>query len=103
MNNPSLFNSQNFAVQAKEMQNNENAELEQQITQLENAVKTVMTPEARSRYTNIKLASPSRAIDILVMLAQIIQTGKAKQIDDVTFKSILTKIQPQKKTTIIRQ
>lgn len=81
----------------------EAAQLEQQVTHLEQTIKTLMTPDARSRYTNIKIASPTRAVEILMLIAQLIQTGKFTHIDDNTFKTILTQSQQQKKTTVIRK
>ncbi len=82
---------------------NEAAQFEQQLTHLENTIKTVMTPEARSRYTNIKIASPTRAVEVLMLIAQLLQTGKLNHLDDNTFKTLLTQSQQPKKTTIIRK
>ena len=81
----------------------EAAQFQQQVTNLEQTIKTIMTPEARSRYTNIKIASPTRAVEVLMLVAQLIHAGKLTHIDDNTFKTILTQSQPQKKTTIMRK
>ena len=81
----------------------EAAQLEQQVLHLEQTIKTLMTADARSRYTNIKMASPTRAVEVLMLIAQLVQTGKLTQVDDNTFKTILTQSQQQKKTTIIRK
>lgn len=67
----------------------------QQVAQLESAVKSVMTPEARSRLANVKLVSGERAVHAMLALAQLMQTGKASAIDDDLLKSVLASM-PQR-------
>ncbi|MBI4150389.1 hypothetical protein HY488_03225 [Candidatus Woesearchaeota archaeon] len=78
-------------------------QLAQQLEMLENVVKQVLTKEAWSRYTNIKAADPERAVQILAILGQLIQSGRVKQIDDERFKLLLAKLTPQKRETKIRR
>ena len=75
----------------------EQAQLEQQIEQLEAVVKQVFTKDALSRYGNIKAAHPEKAVQLLVVLGQLIQQGKIKQINDAQLKEILKKLTPEKK------
>lgn len=77
-------------------------EAEQQVAQLEYAVKSIMSPDARSRFANIKLASPQRAVQVLLVLAQLVQTGRVEHIDDSAFRDILVKLQ-SKETKILRR
>ncbi len=78
-------------------------EAQQQIAQLELALKSVMAPEARSRFANIKLASPDRAVQVMAVLAQLVQSGKISYIDDSTFKNLLVRMSSRKETSIVRK
>lgn len=75
----------------------EESELQQQIQQLEEIVRARMTKEALQRYGNVKTAFPEKAIQALIVLAQLIQAERINQIDDVQFKEILQKLTPEKK------
>ena len=81
----------------------EEAQFAQQIEMLEGVVKQVLTREAWSRYSNIKAADPERAVQILALLGQLIQSGRVKQIDDERFRLLLMKLTPQKRETKIRR
>jgi len=76
---------------------------QQQVEQLESAVKQAMTKEALERFGNIKAAHPEKAVQLLVVLAQMLQSGQLKQINDDVLKEILTKLQPEKKEFNIRK
>ncbi len=78
-------------------QSQEQQQLQSQIAQLETMVKQAFTKEALVRYGNIKAAHPDKAMQVLVVLAQAIQSGQVAQIDDATLKLILQKLDPQKK------
>jgi len=95
-----LKNQQEAALQE---QAEEQAQLEQQIEQLEMMVKQVFTKEALSRYGNIKAAHPEKAVQVLVVLGQLIQQGKIKQINDAQLKEILKKLTPEKKDFKIKR
>ena len=83
------------AQQQEEMQ--EQAQLQHQVHQLEAMVKAVMTKEAMERYGNIKAAHPERAVQVMVVLAQLLQAGQLKSVDDSTMKQVLARLQPEKK------
>ena len=80
-------------------------ELQKQMQVLETTVKQFLSGEAITRYGNIKAAHPQKAIQIVTILAQLIQSGKiTERIDDAQFKEILLKLQePKKQTTIARR
>lgn len=84
-------------------QQDEQAQLQQQISQLESMVKAVMTKEAIVRFGNIKAAHPEKAVQVLVVLAQLLQAGQLKAVDDEKLKEILAKMQPEKKGFNIRR
>ena len=82
---------------AMQSQLNEEMELQQQVSQLESNLKQMMTPDALSRYSNVKLAHPDKALQALVVMAQMLQTGNVRTIDDTQLKSVLMHITPEKK------
>lgn len=64
----------------------------------------VLTPEARSRLANIKIAKPEYAVQIENLLIQLAQSGQLKQeISDAQLKQILGKISEKKKEFRIRR
>lgn len=81
----------------------EETQLQQQIQQLEQFVKQFFTKEALARYGNLKTAHPDKAVQLLVLLAQAIQTKQISMIDDLTLKEILKKLTPEKKEIKIRK
>ena len=83
---------------------NEEMQLQQQIQQLEMLVKQKLTKQALERFGNIKPAHPEKAIQLLAVLGQAIQSGQiTDQIDDDQLKEILMKITPEKKDFNIRR
>ncbi|MBU2560089.1 DNA-binding protein [archaeon] len=59
---------------------------------------SVLTPEARNRLANIKLARPDFAAQIENLLIQLAQSGQlAEKIGDKQLKEILLKIQTKKR------
>jgi programmed cell death protein 5 len=74
------------------------AQLQQQIQQLEQAVKQFFTKEALERYGNLKAAHPEKAVKLLVVLAQLSQSGKiTNQVTDDQLKALLKQMDPKKK------
>lgn len=64
----------------------------------------ILTPEARNRLANIKLARPEFAAQIEALLIQIAQSGQLSQkIDDKQLKEILLKIQKKKRDIKIKK
>jgi len=81
----------------------EGEQLKQQLQQLEAIVKQAFTKEALERYGNLKAAFPDRAVQLLVILAQAIQSGQITKIDDDALKEILKKLSPEKKDIKIKR
>lgn len=90
-------------LEQMQQQSQEDEQLKQQIQQLEMIVKQALSKEALERYGNLKAAFPERAMQVLVILAQAIQSGQVKNIDDNTMKGILKKIRPEKKDIKIKR
>lgn len=86
-----------------EGQAQEEAQLYQQVQQLESAVKQKMTKEALQRFGNIKTAHPDKAIQLLMILARGIELGKIGIIDDTILKMILKNIAPDKRDIKIKK
>jgi programmed cell death protein 5 len=75
----------------------EQAQLQQQIQQLEHVVRQHFTKEALQRYGNLKAAHPEKAVKVLVVLGQLIQSGKiTEKINDNQLKELLKQIEPKK-------
>ena len=72
------------------------AEVQQQIQALENLVKLRLTKKAMERYGNLKTAHPEKAVYVLTVLAQSIQTQDIKQITDEQLKDLLRRMEPKK-------
>ncbi|MFH0978543.1 MAG: DNA-binding protein [Candidatus Woesearchaeota archaeon] len=85
-------------------QQQDEAQMQQELVQLELAVKSRMTKEAMQRYGNIKLADQERSIQLLVVLGQLLQSARIQMIDDNTLKQVLLQLQQKKKDfTITRK
>ena len=67
-------------------------------------LRQLLTPEARERLTNIKLAKPELAMQIENLLVALAQSGKiTKRIDDAQLKEILRRVMPKKREISIRR
>jgi|TARA_Y100000310_G_scaffold181354_1_gene181282 programmed cell death protein 5 len=86
-----------------QQQAQEEEQMKQQIGQLEAIVKQALTKEALQRYGNLKAAFPDRAVQLLMILAQAIQSGQITKIDDNDLKEILKKTNPEKKDIKIKR
>ena len=80
----------------------EEMQLQQQIAQLESVVKQALTKDALERFGNLKAAYPEKAVQVLVVLGQLIQSGKINKIDDGQLKELLSTIATRKKDFKIR-
>lgn len=78
-------------------------ELQKRIAEMDSAVKTLMTKEAVQRYTNIKIAFPEKAINLLILLSQRIQKGKTEEINDEEVKYYLKMMENPKRETKINK
>ncbi len=86
----------------------EEALRQEQLRQIEEqkraVLKNILTPEARSRLMNIKMARPEFAAQIEAMLIQLAQTGQVKQrITDEQLKEILRRLSAKKRDIKIRR
>ena len=89
-------------MQALQEQAQQEAQMQQQVAQLETIVKTLFTKEALSRYGNLKAAHPEKAVQVLAAIGQMMQQGKAQKITDEDLKKILTLLTPKTKQIKIR-
>jgi len=89
--------------QAAAQQQSEDQQLQQQIAQMEAAVKLRMDKEAISRYGNLKAAHKEKSVHALVILAQLLQQGKVAEITDPLFKDILQQLAAGQKDITIKR
>lgn len=90
-------------LEQMQQQAGEEDQLKQQVAQLEIIVKQALSKDALLRYGNLKSAYPEKAVQLLVVLAQALQSGQITKIDDNTLKDILKKITPEKKDIKIKR
>ena len=82
----------------------EKLKLQQQIQALESLAKQWMSAEAITRYGTLKAAYPEKAVQVIAIIAQLVQQGQIKQkITDAELKSLLIQIEPKKKETSIKR
>jgi DNA-binding TFAR19-related protein (PDSD5 family) len=93
MNEESIDEIKQKRLQKLMQQQNETLKLQKQLGILEQNIKKHMSQEAYSRYSNIKLAHPKKAIHVLILINQAIETKKVAQIDDSSFKQLLKQLQ----------
>lgn len=80
----------------KQMQ--EQGELQEQLEQLETLAKRFMSPEAIARYGNMKAVHTEKAIQSIVVIAQLVQQNKiTEKITDDQYKNLLLRLTPEKK------
>jgi programmed cell death protein 5 len=75
----------------------EQAQLQQQLEQIESVVKHKLTRDALIRSGNYKTAFPEQAMQLSVILYQLISRKGITKIDDDSLKEILRELQPKKK------
>ncbi len=86
---------------AYEQQGQDQAEV-QQVEQVEAFVKAHLSKEALQRYSNLKIAFPDLAMQLLGVLAQSIQNYNIKEISDAQLKDLLQRVSPQKRDIRIK-
>jgi len=80
----------------------QHAMMQQQVAQIEKAAKLWMTPEALSRFGNIRVAHQEKALQVAVLIAQFVQQGKInKAITDEQLKELLFYLDDKNKQTKI--
>jgi DNA-binding TFAR19-related protein (PDSD5 family) len=87
---------------AYEQQGQEQAEVQQQVEQVESFVKAHLSREALQRYSNLKIAFPDMAMQLLGVLAQSIQNYNIKEISDAQLKELLQRVSPKKRDIKIK-
>lgn len=91
-------------MQSQQENLQEQAQVQQQIEQMENIVRQFLTKEALARYGNLKTAHHEKALQLLVILLQAIQKGQVQnKIDDSTLKKLLEQMTPKKKEIKIKR
>ena len=85
-------------------QSDEQAQIQQQIEQMESIVKQFFTKDALARYGNLKTAHQEKSMQLLVVLFQAIQKGQIQgKIEDSLLKKILEQMTPEKKEIKIKR
>ncbi len=69
---------------------------ERELDHIESQIKSFLTKKALERYGNIKVAYPEKSQQLLMVLAQIIQTRNITKITDQQLKSILKQMQDKR-------
>lgn len=73
-------------------------ELQKQVEMLENVARQFMTPDALSRYGNLKAGHLEKAIQLIAFIAQGVQAGQIKErLNDEQVKVLLMQMQPKTK------
>lgn len=82
-------------------QERQQEEFEEQKKQI---LRTILTPAARERLGNIKVARPEIAEQIETQLIMLVQRGQLKKkINDKQFRELLSKLIPKKRDINIRR
>ncbi len=88
--------AQNQAAQQEQAQRFE--------AQKQGVLRQILTPEARDRLANIRLANPAMAESVENQLIQLAQSGRLRGvIDDAMLKNILAQIAPQRREITIER
>ncbi|MEM3526172.1 MAG: DNA-binding protein [Candidatus Jordarchaeaceae archaeon] len=88
--------------QIAEAQRQERAQREYE-TQKQAILRQILTPEARSRLTNLKIVRPEFAERIEIQLIQLAQAGKINApLTDEQLKAILLQLQEKRRDTKVK-
>lgn len=72
--------------------------------QKQGVLRQILTPEARDRLANIRLANPQMAESVEMQLVQLAQSGRLRGvIDDTMLRNILAQIAPQRREITIER
>ncbi|MCL2032531.1 MAG: DNA-binding protein [Methanomassiliicoccaceae archaeon] len=102
MEDPELEALRRRRMEEVQAQQSNQAAQEEQARQFEmqkqSVLRQILTPEARDRLANIKLASPEQANMVEMQLIQLAQSGRLQGvITDAMLRDILKKIMPQQR------
>ncbi len=82
----------------------EAAELDAQVQKLEALVRQHLSRDALARYGSIKAAHPDRALQVLIFLGKLVQSGKVDMVSDEQLKMLLMNMTtPRRDSKIIRK
>ncbi len=93
------------ALQKQMASDQRNAQVEQQIEQQKQALlRSILTPEARQRLTNLKMVKPEFTDQLELQLIQLAQQRKISiPLADEQLKRILIQLQSRKREPTIRR
>lgn len=74
-----------------------NAQEEQYQAQRQMILRKVLTPEARMRLSNIRMAKPDVVQNLEDQLIQLAASGRIGVVDDAMLKKLLPKVMPTKR------
>ncbi len=108
MDDPELAALRQKKMAEIQQQAQQQAAQEEQAKQFEmqkqSVLRQILTPEARDRLSNIKLANPQMADGVEMQLIQLAQSGRLQGvIDDAMLRNILAQIAPQKREITIQR
>ncbi len=108
MDDPELAALRQKRMAEIQQQAQQQAAQEEQAKQFEmqkqSVLRQILTPEARDRLSNIKLANPQMADGVEMQLIQLAQSGRLQGvIDDAMLRNILAQITPQKREITIQR
>jgi programmed cell death protein 5 len=90
--------------QQAEQQAAQQEQAKQHEMQVQSVLRQILTPEARDRLANIRLANPQMAESVEMQLIQLAQSGRLRGvIDDAMLRNILGQITPQKREITIQR
>jgi programmed cell death protein 5 len=94
-----------LALQQRIAEEQRKAQMEQQLELQKQAIlKSILTPEARQRLSNLKLVKPEFTAQLELQLIQLAQTGRLPiPLTDEQLKQILMQLQSQKREIRIRR
>jgi programmed cell death protein 5 len=93
------------ALQRQMAEEQKSAQAQQQLeVQKENLLRTILSPEARQRLTNLKMVKPEFTEQLELQLIQLAQQGKIPvPLPDERLRQILAQLQSRKHEPTIRR
>lgn len=93
------------ALQRQMSDEQRSAQMQQQLeVQKENLLRSILSPEARQRLTNLKMVKPEFTEQLELQLIQLAQQGKiSTPLADEQLRQILVQLQSRKREPTIRR